>query len=58
MSNGQPGAREQYEHWIRSPEIYSQPKQKEWVAAYDALAARVAELEKELAECRVQLAKK
>ena len=46
----QPGAREQYDSWIKYPNTYRKPSDSEWVASYDALRVRVKELEIELAK--------
>ena len=44
----QPGAREQYDSWIKYPNTYRKPSDLEWVASYDALRATVARLREAL----------
>ena len=39
----QPGAREQYDSWIRYPNMYRKPSDFEWVASCDALRAQLDE---------------
>ena len=39
----QPGAREQYDSWIKYPNTYRKPSDSEWVASYDALRAQLDE---------------
>ena len=50
VMSAQPGAREQYDSWIKYPNTYRKPSDSEWVASYDALRVRVKELEIELAK--------
>ena len=39
----QPGAREQYDSWIKYPNTHRKPSDLEWVASHDALRAQLDE---------------